>query len=105
MRQGGASTYFGCGEGKSLHPGGPGHRLAHQKGRVKAEIAVRTTGLLTGGRNPGDGTGPACRTVVIPDPRRIRAVKYSVTTTGHPARKCTLSVCFRTFSAAPFFPT
>ena len=58
MRQGEASTFFGCGEGKPLRPGGPGHRLANQKGPVKAEIAVRTTGVLTAGRNPGDRTDP-----------------------------------------------
>ena len=61
MRQGEASTFFGCGEGKSLHSGSPGHRLANRKGPVKAEIAVRTTGLLTAGRNPGDRTGPRCQ--------------------------------------------
>ena len=41
---------------QSLHPGSPGHRLANREGPVKAEIAVRTTGLLTAGRNPGDRT-------------------------------------------------
>ena len=61
MCQGEASTFFGCGEGKSLHPGGPGHRLANRKGPVKAENAVRKTGLLTGGRKPGDTTGPVCQ--------------------------------------------
>ena len=95
--------YLGCGVGKSLHPSSPGQRLAPRKGPLNAENAVRTTGLLTGGRNPGDGTGPTCRTVVIPDPRRIRAVKYSVTTTGHPARKCTLNVCYRPFSGTLFY--
>ena len=45
--------YLDCGVGKSLHPGRPRHRLAHRKGPLKAEIAVRTTGLLTAGRNPG----------------------------------------------------
>ena len=38
---------------QSLHPGSPGHRLAHRKGPLNAENAVRTTGLLTAGRNPG----------------------------------------------------
>ena len=38
---------------QSLHPGGPGHRLAYRKGPLNAENAVRTTGLLTAGRNPG----------------------------------------------------
>ena len=52
------------------------------KGPLNAETAVRTTGLLTAGRNPGDRTDPVCRTVVIPAPHRIRAVKYSVTSTG-----------------------
>ena len=46
---------------QSLHPGSPGHRLANREGPVKAEIAVRTTGLLTAGRNQGDRTGPACQ--------------------------------------------
>ena len=46
---------------QSLHPGSPGHSLANREGPVKAEIAVRTTGLLTAGRNPGDRTDPACQ--------------------------------------------
>ena len=44
---------------QSLHPGGPGQRLAHRKGPLNAENAVRTTGLLTAGRNPGDRTDPS----------------------------------------------
>ena len=51
-------------------------------GGPDVETAVRTTGPLTAGRNPGDGTDPVCRTVVIRAPRRIRAVKYSATSTG-----------------------
>ena len=47
---------------QSLHPGSPGHSLANPEGPVKAEIAVRKTGLLTAGRNPpGDRTGPRCQ--------------------------------------------
>ena len=38
---------------QSLHPGGPGHRLAHRKGPLNAENAVRTTGLPLSRRNPG----------------------------------------------------
>ena len=37
-------------------------------GSPDVETAVRTTGLLTAGRNPGDRTGPACRTVARPAP-------------------------------------
>ena len=50
--------YLGCGVGKSLHPSSPGQRLAPRKGPLNAENAVRTTGLLTAGRNPGDRTCP-----------------------------------------------
>ena len=38
---------------QSLHPGNPEHRLAHRKRPLNAENAVRTTGLLTAGRNRG----------------------------------------------------
>ena len=50
---------FGCGVGESLHPGGPGHRLAHRNGLLNAEKAVRTTGLLTARRNPGTERTPS----------------------------------------------
>ena len=50
------NLYLGCGVGKSLHPSSPGQRLAHRKGPLNAENAVRTTGLLSTGRNPGDRT-------------------------------------------------
>ena len=46
---------------QSLHPGSPGHRLANREGPLNAENALRTTGLLTGGRKPGDRTGPVCQ--------------------------------------------
>ena len=75
---------------QSLHPGSPGHRLANREGPVKAEIAVRKTGLLTAGRNPGGQNGPSLPTVddqgnnvafegqLSP----ARAVRYSATSTG-----------------------
>ena len=53
--------YLGCGVGKSLHPSSPGQRLAPRKGPLNAENAVRTTGLLTARRNPGDRTDPVCQ--------------------------------------------
>ena len=43
-------SWLRCGE--ILHTGSSGHRLAHWKGLLNAENAVRTTGLLTAGRNP-----------------------------------------------------
>ena len=43
-----------CGVGKSLHPSSPEHGPAHRKGPLNAENAVRTTGLPTAVRNPGD---------------------------------------------------
>ena len=44
---------------QSLHPGSPGNRLEHRKGPLNAENAVRTTGVLTAGRNRGGGqNGP-----------------------------------------------
>ena len=43
---------------QSLHPGSPGNRLEYRKGPLNADNAVRTTGLLTAGRNPGDRTDP-----------------------------------------------
>ena len=49
---------------QSLHPGSPGHRLAHRKGPLNAENAVRTSGLpLTAGRNPGGLNGYRLSTV------------------------------------------
>ena len=53
--------YLDCVVGKSLHPGRPGHRLAHRKGPLNAENAARTTGLLTAGRTPGGRTDPVCQ--------------------------------------------
>ena len=44
---------------QSLHPGRLGQRFAHGRGPLNAEIAVRTTGRLTVGRNPRDRTNPA----------------------------------------------
>ncbi len=52
--------YLGCGVGKSLHTGSPGQRLAHRKGPLNAENAVRTTGLLTAGRKHRLGVLPEC---------------------------------------------
>ena len=43
---------------QSLHPGSPGQRLAHRKGPLNAENAVRTTGVLTAGRNRGTEQAP-----------------------------------------------
>ena len=48
-----ASTFILVAEwDQSLHLGSPGHRLANREGPVNAENALRTTGLLTAGRNP-----------------------------------------------------
>ena len=55
------------------HPGAPVVQTV--------EVEVRTTGLLTAGRNPGDRTGPACRTGARPAPRATRAMRYSATST------------------------
>ena len=44
---------------QSLHPDSPGQRLAHRKGPLNADIAVRTTGLPTARRNPGTERTPA----------------------------------------------
>ena len=116
------NLYLGCGVGKYLHPSSPGQRLAHRKGPLNAENAVRTTGLLTTGRDPGDRTGPACRTGARPAPRPTRAVRYSAMSTGaadsqgtptssalakrwasgHPARKWLLSDIFNDSISACF---
>ena len=48
---------------QSLHPGSPGHRLAHRKGPLNAENAVRTTGLLVSRRNAEGLNGPRLPTV------------------------------------------
>ena len=49
---------------------------------LDAALTLRTTGLLTARRNPGDRTCPDCLTVAIPTPRPTRAVRYSATSTG-----------------------
>ena len=46
------NSYLGCGVGKSLPPVSLGYRLAHRKGSLNAENAVRTTGLPIAGRKP-----------------------------------------------------
>ena len=38
-----------------------GRTFALLPGVQTVEVAVRKTGLLTAGRNPGDRTGPACQ--------------------------------------------
>ena len=48
---------------QSLHPGSPGHSLANREGPVKAEIAIRTTGLSDRGTQPGGQDGPHLPTV------------------------------------------
>ena len=54
---------------QSLHPGGPGHRLAHRKGLLNAENAVRTTSVPLRRRNPWEQNGyrlPTVATQTIP---------------------------------------
>ena len=54
-----ASTFILAAEWEqSLHPSSPGHRLAHRKGQLNADNALRTTGLPVSRRNPGERTGP-----------------------------------------------
>ena len=74
------------GRGQGAFAGGP-----------DMETAIRTTGLLTAGRNRGGRTGPACRTVARPAPRfPTRAVRYSARSTGAAGSQRT-----RTSSPAP----
>ena len=62
---------------QSLHPGSSGNRLAHRKGQLNADNAVRTTGLLTAGRNPGGLNGP--RPPTVDDRRQQRSFRRVIT--------------------------
>ena len=52
---------------QSLHPGSPGQRLAHRKGPLNVENAVRTTGPLVSRRNPRGLSGPFCQPLTTED--------------------------------------
>ena len=62
-----ANSCLGCGVGKSLCPSSTERGSAHRKGPLNVENAVRTTGLLTAGRNPEDRTDPDCQPLMTED--------------------------------------
>ncbi len=58
---------------------------------MKAEIAVRTTGLLTAGRNPGDRTDPVCQPLTtegnnVTSKRQLPPVRWTVAQALSPGR-------------------